>query len=428
MAKLSTWTDADLAARHGAVGEAYAAIGERNLQLDLTRGKPSADQLDLSNELDGILDGYLLQDGTDVRNYGGILGIPEARALGAHLLDVAPGDVLAGGNGSLNLMYHFVNYRLDGGPEGDSGWRKSADDIVKFICPVPGYDRHFTVCDHFGIEMINVGFDDEGPDMDQVEALVRDDPAIKGMWCIPKYANPTGHTYSDATVARFARLAKMASLGFTIFWDNAYAVHTLTDAPAPLANLLQLANAEGTADNVVMFASTSKITFAGAGVAFLATSEANLAAFEAYLSASVIGFDKVNQLRHARFLPDDAAVAALMQQHRELIAPKFEMVEEKLASALSGKDIASWTHPDGGYFVSLDARPGLASEIVRLAAEVGVKLTPAGATFPRGHDPEDANIRIAPTFPPIEDLAAALDVLVVCIELATVQHEMSSRS
>tara|TARA_Y100001934_G_scaffold270818_1_gene356324 strand:- start:1197 stop:2483 length:1287 start_codon:yes stop_codon:yes gene_type:complete len=428
MATLSDWSDTELAERHALLTDAYAEIGRRNLQLDLTRGKPAADQLDLSNALDGILDGYILQDGTDVRNYGGILGIPEARALGGRLLDIEPAAVLAGGNSSLNLMYHFVNYRLESGPAGAPGWRTTASDPVRFICPVPGYDRHFTVCDHFDIGMVNVGFTADGPDMDAVEALVQADPSIKGMWCIPKYSNPTGHTYSDATVERFARLPKIAGPGFTIFWDNAYAVHTLTGQAAPLANLLKLARAAGTADNVVMFASTSKITFAGAGVAFLAASEANLNGFEDYLTASVIGFDKVNQLRHAKFLPDDAAIASLMQQHRALIAPKFELVEAKLQAALGDKGIATWTQPDGGYFVSLDVRPGLASEIVKLAADVGVKLTPAGATFPGGHDPNDENIRIAPTFPPLEDLSAALDVLVVCVELATATHQMGSRS
>ncbi|MBF67807.1 MAG: aminotransferase [Gammaproteobacteria bacterium] len=418
----------ELKARCAALRQIYDGFAEQRLQLDLTRGKPAADQLDLSNGLDGILDGfYTLQDGTDVRNYGGILGIPEARELGARLLGIEAASVLAGGNSSLNLMYHYVNYRLEGSPGESPGWRANSD-TVKFLCPVPGYDRHFTVCNHFNIEMINVPFTDAGPDLDFIEAAVEADATIKGIWCIPKYSNPTGHTYSDATVERLAELPGIASRDFTIFWDNAYAVHTLTDTPDTLANIMAFAEAKGTSDGLVMFASTSKITFAGAGVAFLATSEANLKGFEAYLTPSVIGFDKVNQLRHARFLPNDAAVADLMQQHRALIAPKFELVESKLSAALKGKGIASWTRPKGGYFVSLDTLPGLASETIRLAAEVGVKLTPAGATFPGGIDPEDTNIRIAPTFPPLDDLSTALDVLVVCIELASAARQLGANT
>lgn len=427
-ADIDNWAEAELKARHAELSRALEAISAKRLQLDLTRGKPAADQLELSNGLDGILDGfYVLQDGTDVRNYGGILGIPEARELGARLLGIDVGSVLAGGNSSLNLMYHFVNYRLEAGPGATAGWRAESD-TVKFLCPVPGYDRHFTVCDHFDIEMVNVPFVAGGPDLDFIEAAVRSDPSIKGLWCIPKYSNPTGHTYSDATVERIANLPRIAGDGFTVFWDNAYAVHTLTDAPAHLADVMALAQGAGTADGIAMFASTSKITFAGAGVAFLGASDANLTGFEQYLTASVIGFDKVNQLRHARFLPDDAAIAALMQKHRALIAPKFDLVEDKLSTALAGKGIATWTRPDGGYFVSLDTRPGLASEIIRLAADVGVKLTPAGATFPGGIDPEDTNIRIAPTFPPIDDLGAALDVLVVCVELASVARQLGANT
>lgn len=424
--KLTELSAEGLHKRHAELSEHLDAIKSRGLNLDLTRGKPATDQLDLSSSLDGILEGfYILQDGTDVRNYGGILGIPEARALGADFLDLPAEQVLAGGNSSLNLMYLYVNFLLDWGTGTQRPWSEEisqGSQPAKFLCPVPGYDRHFTVCEHFGIEMVPVPFDDEGPDMDAVESAVRADGMIKGMWCIPKYSNPTGHTYSDKTVARIAGLPAIAGKGFTVFWDNAYAIHTLEDAPAPLANLMTVANGAGTAANVVLFASTSKVTFAGAGVAFMGATVANLAAFEKFLSASVIGFDKVNQLRHVRFLKDKSTTANLMQAHRHLIAPKFELVEQKLKAGLGGKGIANWTHPEGGYFVSLDTLPGLATKTVALARDVGVKLTPAGATFPGGHDPQDTNIRIAPTYPPIGDLNQALDVLVVCTELAAVGH------
>lgn len=399
----------------------YDAIKAEGLSLDLTRGKPSSEQLDLSNELDGILGGfYLLQDGTDVRNYGGILGIPEARALGAEILALTPAEVMAGGNSSLTLMYLYLDFmRL----YADSSWQAEADaagGTLKFLCPVPGYDRHFTICQRFGIEMITVPIAEGGPDMDQVEALVEHDPLIKGIWCVPKYSNPTGETYSNETVSRMARLPKSAGDNFRIMWDNAYVVHHLTDRHDELADLMAKARAAGTEDNVVMLASTSKVTFAGAGVAFLGTSTANLAKFEKYLSASVIGFDKVNQLRHVRFLKDAATLAEHMKKHAALLKPRFDMVESVLTASLGGKGIARWTRPAGGYFVSLDTLPGLAAEVVNLAADAGVKLTPAGATFPYGIDPRDTNIRIAPTFPGLAQLKRALEVLVVCVQLASV--------
>lgn len=399
----------------------YCAIKAEGLSLDLTRGKPAPDQLDLSNELDGILGGfYLLQDGTDVRNYGGILGIPEARALGAGMLGLPPAQVMAGGNSSLTLMYLYINFMQ---LYADRSWQEEAARVgrtLKFLCPVPGYDRHFTICQHFGIEMITVPLIDGGPDMDQVEQLVKHDPLIKGIWCVPKYSNPTGHTYSAETVSRMANLPKLAGDNFRIMWDNAYVVHHLSDKPDELANLMDLATQAGTQDCVVMLASTSKITFAGAGVAFLGASEANLARFEKFLSASVIGFDKVNQLRHVRFLKDAETLASHMNKHKAILKPKFELVQSTLAGRLAGKGVASWTNPAGGYFVSLDTLPGLAGETVQLAAQAGVKLTPAGATFPYGIDPEDTNIRIAPTFPSMPQLKKALEVLALCVQLASV--------
>lgn len=392
------------------------SISEKNLRLDLTRGKPAPEQLDLSNELDGILEGFfLLQDGTDVRNYGGILGISEARELGAGILETTADKVMVGGNSSLNLMYTYVSHMRE-------IW---GDGPISFLCPVPGYDRHFTICEHFGIEMIPVALDDDGPDMTQIKALVEDNQNIRGIWCVPKYSNPTGHTYADATVKAIAQLPKIAGPDFQIFWDNAYVVHDLVDEGDKLANLMDLAEQAGNADNVVMLASTSKVTFAGAGISFLGTSTPRLKAFEKYLANQMIGFDKVNQLRHVRFLKDNAGIKAHMAKHRAIIGPKFDLVLDKLQNALGGKDMASWTHPRGGYFISLDTRPGLASTIISMAGDLGVKLTPAGATFPYGHDPQDQNIRIAPTFPSIAELSQAMDVLVTCIELATLKAEQS---
>lgn len=411
----------DLRALGAELSDQYDAIRTEALNLDLTRGKPSPEQLDLSNALDGILDGfYLLQDGTDVRNYGGILGIPEARAQGADILELSPAQVMAGGNSSLTLMYLYVNFMQ---LYAEQPWQEEAarsGGTVKFLCPVPGYDRHFTICERFGIEMITVPMVKDGPDMNQVEALVKHDPLIKGIWCVPRYSNPTGQTYSNETVSRMASLAKLAGANFRIIWDNAYAVHHLRDAPDRLANLMQMATEAGTEDSVVMLASTSKITFAGSGVAWLGTSQPNLAQFEKFLSASTIGFDKLNQLRHVRFLKDRPALDAHMAKHKAILAPKFELVDKVLTHNLGGKGIATWTKPAGGYFVSLDTLPGLASNVIRLAAELGVKLTPAGATFPYGIDSEDTNIRIAPSFPGLPSLKRALEILVLCVQLASV--------
>ena len=396
------------------------------LSLDLTRGKPAADQLDLSNELDGILRGdFRLKDGTDVRNYGGLLGIPEARALGANMLGTTADRVIAGGNSSLTLMHFVVDAALRYGLWGpQSAWQHAATR-VKFLCPVPGYDRHFTICESLGIDMLTVPMTDAGPDMDAVEALVTADPSIKGMWCVPKYSNPTGCVYSDATVRRVAQLPKRAGAHFLVMWDNAYAVHDLDDSPPRLANITPSLEAEGTEDHVVQFTSTSKITFAGGGVAFLAASRAVVKALEQILGASTIGPDKVNQLRHVRFL--EGHLHAHMQHHAALIRPKFGAVLERLEQSLGGLGVASWTHPRGGYFVSLDTLPGLAKRVVARAKAIGVTLTPAGATFPYGKDPQDRNIRIAPTFPSLADVEAATDVLVLCIELESIELILAGR-
>ncbi|MYE22360.1 MAG: aminotransferase class I/II-fold pyridoxal phosphate-dependent enzyme [Gammaproteobacteria bacterium] len=393
----------------------YAALQGANLKLDLTRGKPAAAQLDLSDELDGILNGdFTAEDGTDVRNYGNLRGIPEARQLGAELLDVAPEDVMAGGNASLTLMFYVLDAAMHYGIL-HRPWRDAGP--AKAICPVPGYDRHFTLTDSFGIAPVTVPIGVEGPDMDAVERLVQDDPTVRCIWCVPKHSNPTGCTYSPEVVERIAHLPKLAAPGFLVLWDNAYAVHDFESPPVELTPILPLARAVGTADAIAMFASTSKITHAGSGVAFLGGGAGLLDALERRFSAFMIGPDKVNQLRHARLL--SGRLAEHMHCHAESVRPKFEAVQEGLEQGLGGTGLATWTRPRGGYFVSLNTEPGLAKEVVALAADAGVVLTPAGATFPGGKDPEDRNIRIAPTFATLDEVVAAIDVLALCIRLAS---------
>ena len=403
------------------VEEEYARLQALNLNLDLTRGKPSAEQLDLSDDLDGILKGhYHLDDGTDLRNYGGLDGIPAAKQLGAELLQVPVENVLVGGNSSLSLMYHYVLHALHIGVHGPgSAWSRSKQGPVKILCPVPGYDRHFTICEELGLKMIPVAMDEHGPDMDKAEELVKSDPAIKAIWCVPKYSNPSGCVYSDAVVERLAALGKVAGEYFRVLYDNAYAVHDLQENPPRLANMWQACERQGTHDSVVQFGSTSKVTFAGAGLAFLATSQANLAALKKHLLTVSIGPDKINQQRHVLFMAQQGGLGKLMQKHAAIIKPKFDCVLQALEKGLGNRSMGSWTEPQGGYFVSFYTLPGLASEVVRLAGEAGVKLTPAGAAFPYGKDPEDRHIRLAPTFPTIEELQQAMEVFVTCVQLAS---------
>jgi aspartate/methionine/tyrosine aminotransferase len=403
----------------------YQGFKNQSLNLDLTRGKPSAEQLSLTDSLDGILAGnYKCRDGTDARNYGNLLGIPEMRKLGAELLGVRENEVIAGGNSSLTFMHLCFVFACLYGPAGKgSQWHR--EKIPRFLCPVPGYDRHFSICEDLDVRMINVAMTDTGPDMDQVEALVRKDPAIKGMWCVPKYSNPTGIVYSDATVDRIARLGLIAGPDFRVFWDNAYAVHDLTDKPPRLANIMERCRKHGTENLVYQFSSTSKISFAGAGVSFLGASPANLSEFEKHLFVLTIGPDKVNQLRHARMFPDLAAVQNHMRRHAELLRPKFEAVLQQLEKNFSDSDLGRWSRPQGGYFISFDTRTGLAAEVIRMAGAAGVKLTPAGSTFPYKKDPDDRNIRLAPSFPKIAELNQAMEVFVNCVKLASVRQKLS---
>ncbi|MCB1675708.1 MAG: aminotransferase class I/II-fold pyridoxal phosphate-dependent enzyme [Halioglobus sp.] len=417
---------ADLASQLDALQARYDELKKLNLSLDLTRGKPGSEQLALADALDGILQGdFQAADGTDVRNYGGLDGLPEARALFADVLELPASDLLVGGNSSLTLMYQVVDFALSEGLRGPaSAWGNS--DTVKFLCPSPGYDRHFAICEHLGIEMITVPMRDSGPDMDAVEALVQDDDAIRGIWCVPRFSNPTGCVYSDATVERLARLPLMAPEHFIVMWDNAYAVHTLYGDAPQLASIAAHARRHGTGDGVFQFGSTSKITFAGAGVAFLGSSPDNLGALRAHLAFQTIGPDKVNQLRHVRFLRDRAHIDRHMAQHAALIRPRFEAVLDTLERELAGTGMGSWTAPRGGYFISFDTLPGLAREVVQMARDIGVKLTPAGATFPYGRDPTDSNIRLAPTFPSLRDVQATVDAFVVCVKLASLRQRMGS--
>ena len=396
----------------------FHALKGANLSLNLTRGKPAADQLDLSNGLDGCLDGdFVAADGSDTRNYGGLRGIPEARALGARLLDVAPEQVIADGNSSLTLMFHVLDGAMNAGVAG-SPWRD--DGPAKALCPVPGYDRHFILADTLGMELLSVPMTDHGPDMDSVEEQVAGDRHVRCIWCVPKYANPTGCIYSPDTVRRLAELPAKAELPFLVLWDNAYAVHDFAFPAQPLTPILPLAEAAGTADGMALFASTSKMTFAGAGIAFLGGSAAFLDSVEKWLAAFMIGPDKVNQLRHARFL--GPRLEEHMSAQAERVRPKFEAVQRGLERHLAGTGLAHWTTPAGGYFVSLDTRPGLAAQALALAGELGVALTPAGATFPYGRDPEDRNIRIAPTFATLAEVEAGIEVLALCIRLAAARQ------
>lgn len=411
--------------------ESYNEYKESGLSLDLTRGKPSAAQLDLSNNLDGILNKkFTLQDGTDVRNYGGITGIPDARKLGGEMLGMDPQQVMVGGNSSLTLMYQYIAFALLHGVEGkESSWKSQADKSgspVRFLCPVPGYDRHFTICEHFGIEMINIDFTDAGPDMDQIEAQVAADPMIKGIWCVPKYSNPTGHVYSANVVKRMAGLGKIAGDQFQIMWDNAYSVHYLNDQPADLTNVYSEAVNLGTEGSIIITGSTSKVTYAGSGIAFLCASSSNLEAFQKYLSAASIGPDKINQERHVRFLKDINGILAHMASHQAILKPKFDLVQEILFNNLHNKNMGEWTVPTGGYFVSFETLPGLAKDVVRLAEEAGVKLTPAGATYPYSQDHSNRNIRLAPTFPELHELEKAMNVFVLCVQLASVNQAITA--
>jgi DNA-binding transcriptional MocR family regulator len=397
----------------------YEAAKAKNLALDMTRGKPGADQLDLALPMLDLVTAadYKTLAGADSRNYGGLDGIPEAKALFVEFLEVnSPKEVVIGGNSSLTLMHDTIARCMShGNVSSSNSWGKL--DKVKFICPSPGYDRHFSICEHFGIEMITVDMKADGPDMDQVEALVAADDSIKGIWVVPKYGNPTGTSVSDVVVDRLAKMNTAAN-DFRIFWDNAYSVHHLSKNVDVIKNLFKECISAGNPDRVYIYGSTSKITFAGSGMAALAGSEANMDWMRKHLTISTIGPDKINQIRHCRFFGDFAGLQNHMTKHAALIKPKFDIVSSILEEQLGGKGLAKWTNPKGGYFISLDTNDGCAKRVVALASEAGVKLTAAGATFPYNNDPKDSNIRLAPTLPSIEEIKLAMEVICLCIELA----------
>jgi DNA-binding transcriptional MocR family regulator len=398
----------------------YAALVERGLTLDLTRGKPSSKQLDLANGLLGKPEGAPVSaKGADLRNYGGLEGLPELRRIFSGPLQVPVDQLLAAGNSSLELMHDALVFaQLGTVPGGERRWVD--EERIAFICPVPGYDRHFALCERYGIEMIPVPMTPEGPDMDAVEEIAGADAAVKGIWCVPKYSNPDGTVYSDETVRRLATM-RTAAPDFRIFWDNAYAVHHLTDTPAEIADILTLATEAGNGDRVFVFGSTSKITFAGGGVAFFGSSPANIAWWLAATAKRSIGPDKINQLRHVQFLRDEDGLREHMRAHAALIRPKFEAVDKILSTELGETGFARWTAPAGGYFISLQVPAGCAKAVVAKAKEAGIVLTPAGATHPYGNDPEDRTIRIAPTYPDQAEVEEAIAGLATCIRLVAAE-------
>jgi len=406
----------ELIQRRNELSQKYEDYKKQGLKLDMSRGKPCTEQLDLSNGLFSHTENLFAQDGFDCRNYGLVDGIKEAKALFAELFNVSEDELIIGGNSSLNLMYDLIAKAFNHGLYGfEKPWSRL--EKIKFLCPAPGYDRHFAVTEVFGVEMITVPMKKDGPDMDMIEALVAEDESIKGMWNIPMYSNPTGITYSEEIVRRLAYM-KTKAPDFRIIWDNAYALHHLYDTPDKLADIISLCREAGNPDRVYMFSSTSKVTFPGAGVAFIASSRANIDHLKKLISKQTIGYNKINMLLHVRFLKNADNVREHMRKHAEILRPKFEAVNEILEKNLSGKGIAAWNKPNGGYFISLDVYEGCAKKTVQLAKEAGVVFTPAGATFPYGNDPKDSNIRIAPTYPPISELKTAIEVLCVCVELA----------
>lgn len=410
-----------LAGEKAALDKKYEEFKGKGLKLTMARGIPAPEQLDLSMEmLNTPLTDTMSKSGNDCRSYGVLDGIPEAKELFAEILDVQPENIIVGGNSSLQLMYDTISRAMLLGVLGsEKPWCKY--DKVKFLCPAPGYDRHFGICESLGIEMITVPYKEDGPDMDEVERLVSSDETIKGIWCVPMYSNPTGISYSDEVVRRFANL-KPAAKDFRIFWDNAYCVHHLSDnGQAHLLNIIDECRKSGNPDMVFEFTSTSKISFPGSGVAVICSSKDNIEFIKKQMGKQTIGFDKLNQLRHVRFFKNRKGIEEQMRRHADIIRPKFEAVLKTLETELKPLGIASWTNPNGGYFISFNGMDGTAKRIVALAKDAGVTMTNAGATYPYGNDPHDSNIRIAPTYPSIEELQTAMDLFCVCVRLASVE-------
>lgn len=420
--KYTEMSKEELAAEKASLNKEYAVLKSEGLQLNMARGVLSAKQLDLTQEMLGVLrtpEDCVTEAGTDCRNYGLLDGIPEAKRLFAQMLEVSEDELIVGGNSSLNMMYDALARNMIYGTEdGGEPWAKQGE--IKFLCPVPGYDRHFAICESLGIKMINVPLYADGPDMDVIEKLVTSDASIKGIWCVPKYSNPTGAVYSDECVRRFAAL-RPAAKDFRIMWDNAYIVHALYGDAAKQHNIFEEAKKYGNENMIYEFASTSKISFPGSGVAVVASSKTNIDMIKKRMSVQTIGADKLNQMRHVRYFKSFDGILAQMKRHAEIIAPKFRLVDELLTRELDGKGIASWSNPEGGYFISLNVLPGCAAAVYAKMSDLGVKLTPSGATYPYHNDPDDSNLRIAPTFPPIEELEKATEALCLCVKLAAVE-------
>ena len=421
-------TKAELLALRTELMSAYEEKKGLGLNLSMARGKPSKEQLELSMPMLDVLNdntNFVGEDKLDVRNYGVLPGIKEARRFFADILDVKPENVVLYGSASLTLMYDTISRAYVKGILGSTPWSKL--DKVKFLCPVPGYDRHFTVCEFFGIEMINVPMNEDGPDMDMVEKLVSEDSAIKGIWCVPKYSNPDGYVYSGEVVKRFASL-KPAAEDFRIYWDNAYIIHHLyPDEPAQILNIIEECEKAGNPDMVYEFCSTSKVTFPGAGISAMASSEKNINSTISMMNAQIISHDKMNQLRHVLFFPTMKDLEEHMAKHAKIMRPKFEKVVEMLENELGGLGIAQWTNPKGGYFIGFNSMEGCAKKIVSMCADAGVIMTDAGATYPYGKDPKDRNIRIAPSFPTIDELIEACKIFIICVKIASIDKILEDK-
>ncbi len=420
---LLTADRASLEALHQELLKEFDACKTKGLKLDMSRGKPSRAQLDLCEGMLTVLSEseQLIEGKTDTRNYGVLEGLPSCRQLFADLMEVPVEMVMAGGNASLTMMYDtMMRLWVFGAPNG-TPWCK--EETIKWLCPAPGYDRHFAICQQLGMEMITIPMLEDGPDMDLVEKLAAEDPAVKGIWCVPKYSNPEGKTYSGAVVRRIAGM-KTAAPDFRVFWDNAYIIHHLTDEHEPLLNIFEAAKEYGTEDRILEFCSTSKISYAGAGVGAMAASETNIAWTKKLMTVQAIGPDKINQLRHVRYFKDVQGIEEHMKKHAALLKPKFDMVLSLLEERLGGTGAGTWHTPKGGYFISFDAMPGCAKRIHALCKEAGVVMTGAGATFPYGKDPQDSNLRIAPSLPPVEELKEAAQVFCVCALLAAVEKRL----
>lgn len=425
MASLTTLSKEDLEDLHSSLWNTYKQEQTKDLHLNMSRGKPSAEQLDLSMELVQFPKSYTLADGTDARNYGVLQGIGECRRLFGDLLDIPADQIIMGGNASLNLMFDTLAFLLLFGTEGKKPWadERAQGRPVKFLCPVPGYDRHFTICEELGVEMIPVPLLSDGPDMDLVTRLVKEDEQIKGIWCVPLHSNPQGVCYSDKTVDTLASMTTAAD-DFRIFWDNAYGVHHIYEE-VPLKNILKACEKAGYPNRCYYFFSTSKITFPGAGVSLIASSPDNVKELLGHMSAQTISHDKLNQLRHVQFFGTSENIHNHMTKLAALLKPKFDIVLQKLQDGLGASPpVASWSHPKGGYFVSLNVFPGCAKRTVALAKEAGVTLTGAGASYPYGKDPKDSNIRIAPSYPSVGELSQAMDILILCVKLAYIENKL----